>query len=183
MPRNIQAHALFGMIALVLAGCVSPGERPPPHTTIATDQFSKTIDIVGPIGGENQFGGTSTLYKLVTRVDKQTHAYFHVIRAEVSFVDSPLNFVFAADDTAETLQLVRISRERPDRSCAVCFGWEIFDIDVPDAALRAHAATGYSIKASSRDGYSVILTISPAMIATQFAGLDEFLKTGAIVQH
>jgi hypothetical protein len=183
MPRNIQALALFGVIALVFAGCVSPGERPAPHTTIATDQFSKTIDIVGPIGGENQFGGTSTLYKLVTRVDKQTHQYFHVIKAEVSFVDSPWNFVFAADDRAETLELVRISHDRPDRNCAVCSRWETFDIYIPDAALRTHATTGYSIKVSSRDEYSVILTISPAMIATQFAGLDELLKTGAVGQH
>jgi hypothetical protein len=183
MPRNIQAHALFGLMALVLAGCVSPGERPPPHTTIATDQFSKTIDIAGPIGGENQFGGTSSLYKLITRVDKQTHTYVHVVKAQISFLDHPFNFLFAADDTTQALQLVPISRQRPDRTCAVCFGWESFEIYVPDAALRAHAATGYSIKVSSRAEYDYILIISPAMIATQFAGLDEFLKTGAIGQH
>lgn len=183
MPRNLQALALFGMMAAVLAGCIAQTERPPPHTTISTDQFSKTIDIEGLVGGENQFGGTSTLYRLITRVDKQTHAYSHLLRAEVSFIDTPFNFLFAADDTAETLQLVRISRDRPDRNCAVCSRWETFAIDVPDAALRAHAATGYSIKVSSRDDYSVILTVSPAMIATQFAGLDEFLKTSTVGQH
>lgn len=181
MLHNSQALVLFGMMAAVLAGCVSPAQ--PPHTTISTDQFSTTIDIEGPTDGQNQFGGTSTLYKLVTRVDKQTHAYFHLLKAHVSFIDSPFNFLYAADDTAQALQLVRISRERPERNCAVCSGWETFAIYIPDAALRTHAATGYSIKAWSRDDYSVILTISPAMIATQLDGLDGFLKTAESGPH
>jgi len=178
LPKR-RSFAILALM-LMLVAC-APTEPRPLHTSIATDEFRKTVDIDGPYGGTSSFGGTQTLFRLETRVDKQTHGYVHVLRAAVSFIDRPFNFVYAADDTAEQLRLVRIARERAD--CAVCDGWEKFQIDISDAALRAHAATGYAIKVSSRDEYSVILTISPAMIATQLAGLEEFLKTGTVASQ
>ena len=180
MRRKAGWIAILGLV-LVLGACAAPAEAPTLHTMLSTDEFSKTADIVGPYGGANQFGGTSTLYRLVTRVDKKTHAYAHVLRAEVSFVDAPHRFSFAADDAAQELGFFPIARERAD--CAVCDGWEKFEITIPDAALRAHAATGYSIKVSSRDDDEVILTITPAMIATQFAGLEAFLESGTSAQQ
>lgn len=178
MPYQISTIAVLGSVALILAACASPAERPGAHTAISTDQFSKTVDIEGPLMVENRFFGVSKFYNLVTRVDKQTHAYLQMVSVEVSYDNDPFNFQFAADDTAQELQLFRITRS--SRACRDCEREESFNVVIPDAALRSHAATGYPIKVSSRAGYYIILTISPAMIATQFAGLDEFLKTGAI---
>lgn len=166
---------------LVLAACASPADRPGARTTISTDEFSKTVDIEGPIMAENPFGGVAKFYDLVTRVDKQTSDYVHIVAVWVSYDNDPFNFQFAADDTAQELRLFRTSRAK--RPCPDCDREETFNIVIPDAALRSHAATGYRIKVSSLAGASIILTISPAIIATQFAGLDEFLKTGEIGQR
>src|SRR5579862_4160531 len=105
MLRNLWSLPALGL-ALALAAC-APTEPRPLHTSITTDEFSKTVDIDGPYGGTSSFGGTQTLFRLETRVDKQTHGYVHVLRAAVSFIDRPFNFVYAADDTADQLRLVR----------------------------------------------------------------------------
>jgi hypothetical protein len=177
MLHEIRLIAVLGL-ALILAACASPAERPDARATISTDEFSKTVDIEGPIMGENPFGGVAKFYDLVTTVDKQTHTYMHVVAVWVSYDNDPFNFQFADDDTAQALQLFRTSRAK--RACPDCDRDETFNIVIPDATLRSHAATGYRIKVWSRGGDSIILTISPAMIATQFSGLDAYLRTGAI---
>ena len=179
MRRKIGPIAFLGL-TLALPGCVS-ADDPRLHTTLSTDEFSKTVAIESPWIGENPFGGVSKLYELITQNDKTTHQYAHVVTVWVSYDDDPFIFQFAADDTAAELPLVRTSRAK--RPCSTCDRDETFDITVPDAALRSHVATGYRIKVSSAGGQAIILTISPEIIATQLADLDEFLKTGAISQH
>jgi hypothetical protein len=172
---------VLGLMALILGGCAAAAERPDAHVTLSSDEFSKTIDIVGPVGGENPFFDVKKFYNLVTRVDKKTHRYFHELETRIIYFNDFYNFQFAADDTAQDLELVRIARS--NRFCSDCYKEEDFNIVIPDAALRAHVTTGYSIKVWSRAGYYVILEISPAMIAMQLAGLDEFQKTGTISQR
>ncbi len=172
MPQNIaRTRALIGSIALALAGCSSPAERPGAQAQISTDEFSKTIDVDGLLMGENPFFGIKKFYNLVTHVDKQTHAYIHVIETRVDYDADPIDFQFASDDTAQTLKLIPVSHTSR-RPCDDCFREEIFNIIVPDEALRAHVATGYRVKVSSRMSDAIILTITPAMIAAQYAGLN-----------
>ncbi len=180
MLHKIKLIAVLGS-TLSLAACLSPAERPGAHATISTDEFSKTVNIEGPLMGENPFGGITKLYDLNTSVDKKTLAYTHILAVWVSYDNDPFNFQYADDDTAQSLPLVRTSRAK--RICSDCDRQETFDIAIADAALRSHAATGYRIKVSSRAGDFIILTISPAMIAAQVEGLDAFLKTGTIGQR
>lgn len=169
---------LVGILAVVLCGCTPPADRPGAQATITTDEFSKTVDIVGPMERDNPFAGVARFYNLVTHVDKATHAYLHVVAVLASYDGDPIFFQFASDDTARDLRLYPTSV--PRRACADCNRAETFNIVVPDAALRSHAATGYRIKVTSRAGDFIVLTISPAMIAAQYAKLDLFLKTGAV---
>jgi len=160
---------------LVLTACASPAEDPDARATIATDEFSKYVEIAGPLMYDYAYG-VYRFYALDTSVDKVTHQYLHLLIVELSYnSDDPINFQFAADDTAQDLALVRTGRDR--KTCPDCNRGEGFKIVIPDASLRSHAATGYRVKLSSPRGNSVILTVSPAMIAKQFAGLDEYLKT------
>lgn len=166
-----------GLAVLALAACTPPAERPDAQATITTDEFSRTIDIEGPLMAENPFGGIAKFYDLITRVDKATHTYSHILSVWVSYDNDPFNFQFANDDRAQALPLYRTSRAK--RPCSSCDREETFDIALTDAALRSHAESGYRIRVSSLAGDHIILTISPAMIAKQFAGLDEYLRTVA----
>jgi len=176
MACRIRSAAIFACLLIALAGCLSPAERPDARAGTATDEFSKTIDVVGPLMIYNPLVGVKAFFKLVTRVDKQSHQYTHVIETEFRYNGTFIYFQLAADDKAQSLQLVPIKRERNigsmDRG-------ELFNIVVPDASLRAHAATGYRVKVSSRAGDNIVLVISPAMIAAQIEGLNRVLSPPA----
>jgi PDZ domain len=164
--------SVLGLIVLTLVGCASPAERPNARAGVSTDEFSKTIDINGPLMVSNPFFGLKSFYKLVTHVDKQTHRYEHVIETQFAYNGNFIYFQLAADDTAQALQFIPIRRER---NTAYGDRMELFNVVVPDASLRAHAATGYRVKISARTGEEIILTINAAMIATQFQTLDTVL--------
>jgi hypothetical protein len=160
---------------LALCACAAPAEDPSVGATVATDEFSKYVEIAGPLMYDYEYG-VYRFYALSTNIDKVNHQYLHLLVVELSYnSDDPINFQFAADDTAQDLQLIRTGRDR--KTCPACNRGEGFQIVIPDAALRSHVATGYRVKLSSLRGNSIILAVSPAMIAKQFAGLDAYLKT------
>jgi hypothetical protein len=170
MPRKIGAFVVLASLSGGLGACVPPAEAPNARAQLATDEFSKTLDVVGPMMIDNPLFGIKDNFRLVTHIDKQTHAVTHVIEIELDYDGSFFNFRYAADDTGEALPLVPIKRARN------AFGQdhtEVNNVIVPDAALRAHAATGYRVKLSARDGTYYIVAVTPAMIAAQYAGITE----------
>jgi hypothetical protein len=173
MPQQSWRHAVTAIVLLLLTACVPPSLQSGP-ARVSTDEFSTTIDIEGPSLVINPFIGIMQDYNLVTHVDKKTHTYVHVVETMVRYDADPINFQSASDDTAQPLRVIRLQRTA-SHVCKDCDRVEYFNIVVADEALRAHAATGYRIKVSSRLSQSVILTITPAMIATQFDSLNRVL--------
>ncbi len=164
-----------GLALLALGTCTAPAEDPRVGARIVSDEFSKYVEIAGPLMYDDD-SGVDRFYALSTNIDKVTHQYLHLLVVELSYdSDDPINFQFAADDRAQELQLIRTGRDK--KACPTCNRGEGLQIVIPDAALRSHAATGYRVKVSSLRGNSIILALSPAMIAKQFASLDEYLKT------
>jgi hypothetical protein len=174
MPGSVGNLAIAAALMGLLAGCVAPAERPDARAELVADEFNKTIDVVGPMMIDNPLFGIKDNFRLVTHIDRQTHAVMHVIEIELDYDGSFFNFRYAADDTGEALSLVPVKRARnvfgQDRS-------EMNDVIVPDAALRTHAATGYRVKLSARDGTYYIIALTPTMIAAQYAGIAEAIGT------
>jgi len=179
MHRLGSLSPLAFVAAFLLTACTPPAERPGAQAGVSTDEFSKTIDIVGPREVHNPFFGVKDFYRLVTHIDKRTHAYAHVIELEVAYNGKFYFFRYAADDTSEALRLIPVKRER---NTLIGDRVESFDILVPDAALRAHAASGYRVRISARDGTYYTIEISPAMIAAQFEQLAKVLGPGAALR-
>jgi hypothetical protein len=152
-------------IMAAVAGCVAPAEVPNARAVLATDEFSTTLDVVGPMMIDNPFFGIKDNFRLVTHIDKQTHAVAHVIEVEIDHEGDFFKFRYAADDTGTALPLVPISREHNvfgvDRT-------ELLNVIVPESALRAHVASGYRVRLSARDGTYYTIAVTPAMIAAQF---------------
>jgi hypothetical protein len=163
---SVAAAAIIGL----LTGCASPAENSNLRAQLVADEFSKTLDVVGPMMVDNPLFGIKDNFRLVSHIDKQTHAVTHTIEVEIDYDGNLINFRYAADDTGENLRLVQVKRARhvynKDHS-------EMSDVIVPDAALRAHATSGYRVKLSARDGTYYIIALTPMMIATQFTGIAE----------
>ncbi|HVA14532.1 MAG TPA: PDZ domain-containing protein [Stellaceae bacterium] len=172
MGRTIGSAVISTLLLGLLAGCVPPAEVPGVRAELEASEFSKTLDVIGPMMIHNPFFGVKDNYRLVTLIDRQTHAVTHVIEIEIDHAGDFFNFRFAADDTSETLFLVPIKRER-NRS--IDNRTELVNVIVPDAALRAHAASGYRVRLSAWDGTYYDIAITPAMIAAQFAEIDKVL--------
>jgi PDZ domain len=175
MLRRLVFLGLLAASSPLMASCAPSPAGPETRTTISTDEFSKTIDILGPQPSGMTQGDTSVYesHRLVTLIDKKTHTYVHFIDVETSYYNGWIDFDFASDDTAQTLRLIPIYRARP--TCRLCAWSETFEIAVPDAALRAHASSRYRVKISGRGGTSMIIPFTPAMIAEQYAALDQVL--------
>jgi membrane-associated protease RseP (regulator of RpoE activity) len=179
MPRRILSVVIAMAAVTFLAGCSSPAEVPNARAQLQTDEFSKTVDIVGPAMFENPFIGMKKDYSLLSRVDKKTRAItIQLIQVNLEYNGTFYYFQFADDDTTQSLRLVPVKRERN-----LLFGGdrrEAFTIVVPDSTLRAHLATGYRVKLSTKDGTETIIGITPAMIAAQFAAVDAYRASGTV---
>lgn len=176
MRRKTRAAFIVACLSSAVGGCVSPAEAPNTRAAPTTDEFSSTIDVVGPRMVDNPLFGINDNFRLVTHIDKRTHAVSHVIEVEIDHQGDFFNFRFAADDTSAALPLVPVKRQRN------VFGQnrtELVNIIVPDAALRAHAATGYRVRMSARDGTYYDIAITSAMIAAQFDAVQRIRSAPA----
>lgn len=179
MPRRALAATIAALLTCPLGSCLPPPrlENTPP--IIKTDEFSKTIEIRGPTRRVDPDINFYAFYNLFTIVDKQTHRYRHQIGVDAVYdADNPIGYRYAADDTAQSLPLISLARTG-NRVCKRCSREEIFDLDVPDAALRAHAQSGYEVKVWSVLGDYFIVEITPPMIAAQYAALERVIGPGA----
>ncbi|HEY3919181.1 MAG TPA: PDZ domain-containing protein [Stellaceae bacterium] len=180
MPLQSGKLSAVAGLLLALGACASPADVPGAQPQLQTDEFSKTVDIVGPEMVENPFFGMKKHYDLLSRLDKRSRAVVvHLVEITLDYNGNFIYFRYANDDTAQSLRLIPARRTRN-----IPFGMdrrEEFTIAVPDATLRAHVASGYRIKLSAQDGRETILSLTPAMVADQIAAVDNFRATGTVV--
>jgi hypothetical protein len=179
MRCGIRGATIAALLACSLASCLPPPrlENTPP--VVKTDEFSKTIEIRGPARRIDFSLGYYVFYNLFTVVDKQTHSYRHQLGVDVVYDTlNQIGYRYAADDTAQSLRLTTVARTR-SRVCKDCTREEVFDVDLPDAALRSHMQSGYRIKMSSVLKEYLIVEILPQMIAAQYAALEQVIGPAA----
>jgi hypothetical protein len=114
-------------------------------------------------------GNIYRLWSLRSFVSKLDGSTTHQLYVSVNYASSHRyrNFDRASDDTATPLTVTRIS---------AYYDSEDIGIDVTEAALRAHATTGYRFKIEAKSGDSFILTISPNQIAAQLDTMERCLQ-------
>lgn len=177
LPTKTPALVVVAGLLGVLGGCVPPAEVPNARAVLETDEFSASLDVVGPLMIDNPLFGITDNFRLVTHIDKRTRAVTHVIEVEIDHEGEFFNFRYAADDTGTPLPLVPVKRQRN------VFGvnrTELVDVIVSEAALRAHAASGYRVQLSARDGTYYVIALTPAMIAAQFDEVAQVLGSTAV---
>lgn len=179
MLRRIPGAMIAALLACSLASCLPPPRLEDTPPVVKTDEFSKTIEIRGPARRVDVSLGYYVFYNLFTVVDKQTHSYRHQLGVDVVYdTVNQIGYRYAADDTAQSLRLTTVARTR-SRVCKDCTREEVFDVDLPDAALRSHMQSGYRIKVSSVLNDYLIVEILPQMIAAQYAALEQVIGPAA----
>ncbi len=149
-----------------------------PAVQITTDQFSKDVTFVGPIGAVNPFGGTSRIWHIRSWLNKETKAVTHQLYVDIGYVGGLRWYGTAADDRANTLEVIRIGSNVG--SCrGGCSMSETVGITLDDALLRSRAQTGFQIKLSAQSGDSLIIDILPDQIAAQLNAVDTYLGVAA----
>lgn len=166
------------LICSTVAACASQAQShysPPSHTvSVKDDQFEKSITLVGfPEQHEARYLGVDGTNRFFLRswINKQTGAVQHQIYVSHTFNGGWIYWNSARDQDADALEFVSISRDVVDCSGG-CTETEIFGLTVLDAKLKKFAATGYSVKVSSRTGREKILNITSEQIQKQLAAVE-----------
>ncbi len=164
--------------SVLLSSCGTPAQRQDAPVTVQSDTFEKVVTLVGPQAAINWDHGVGVRYMLRSFVGKDArHDVMHQLYADFSYSQDPQHYEFAADDTAASLTLRRIT----SAGCrgADCLKREAIGIEVSDAILRQRALTGYRVKVSARGGDTEILTLTPLMIQKQLSVVDEIIDGGS----
>lgn len=154
----------------------APAEAAPraPAVQVTTDQFSKEVAFVGPIGAVNPFGGTSRIWRLRSWLNKETKVVSHQLYVDIGHVGSWRWYSIAADDQANTLEVLRIHSNVG--SCrGGCSLSETVGITLADDLLRSRSSTGFQIKLSAQSGASFIIDVSAEQIGAQLNAIDTYL--------
>ena len=171
--------------AALLVSC-APAGTPPAETT---DEFSDHVTIDSAHGYSSILGGPSYEWELQSTVGKEApHEVGHRLFVWIYYKDSmsgaantgqeivPIHYRSAADDTAAQLPVEQIVAGRCGLSDQDCRKHDEIEIDVSDAALRAHVLKGYRIKVSPEDGDAVIVSLAPVLLAKQLTEVDNLVQ-------
>lgn len=173
MFRLAFVAALLAAAALASAGPTVAAPRAQ-TVQVTTDQFSKDVAFVGPIGAVNPFGGTSRIWRIRSWLNKETKVVSHQLYVDISYIGSWRWYGAAADDQANALEVIRIGSNVG--SCrGGCSMSETVGITLDDSLLRSRAQTGFQIKLSAQSGASFIIDISAGQIAAQLNSIDTYL--------
>ena len=167
----VRTFVVTVVAAILLAGCATAPSGP----TVKTDEFSKDITIVSVPKGENPFAGIFRLWRLRSWVNKDTGVARHQLYVDLHYNFSWKFFQSASDESATPLNVVSIDKEVIDCH-SFCDYSETVGIELSDATLRSHLDSGYRIKLGAKSGDSVILEVTPEMLAQQFAEVDKYAK-------
>jgi len=165
-------------MAVVYLLC-SSGCAIPPLTKIDSTQddvFSKRVTINGGKVTEFPSGLLGTLYRtffIRSWVDKATGSVSHQLYVDITYDGEWKFFEWAADDTATSLNVVKID-SHVDSCRNQCSFEEIVGIDLDDATLRSRVATGFPIKLSAKSGEAIIIKVAPEQIKLQLEAVDKY---------
>jgi PDZ domain len=167
MKRVLAVVALWA-----LAGCAGvPLEKQ--AVSIQDDQYSQSATFVGTKLADNPFGGVFKLWFIRSFVDKKTGLTTHQLYVETSYIGDWHFYQSAADDTATALPFIPI-----DRQVGSCRGGcdfdETFALRLEESALRARAATGFSVKVSAKDGTAFVVAVPSGQIQPQLVAIDNY---------
>lgn len=150
---------------------------------VESDEFSPAMKINGITESEIPLGGIFRYWHLRSFVNKNDGTTDHQLYVSIRYSSSARkkSFNLANDDTATELNVRPIWSES-QISClnnmfsSGCSYAEDIGIDVTAESLRAHAATGYRIKVTAKNGDSFIVAVSPAQIAAQLSTAEKCLE-------
>jgi hypothetical protein len=84
----------------------------------------------------------------------------------------------ASDDTATDLPVTEIDRQVGDCSNTLfgCDFYETVGVELPEAALRTHADTGYRIQVRAKSGNSQVLVVTKEQINSSSSRLTNWCR-------
>jgi hypothetical protein len=180
MSRAVRSAVAWVLIAsgALVSSCGAPMQRPDAPVTVQSDTFDKAVSVTGPETAINWDNGVGVRYRLRSFVTKdQRHDVLHQLYADFAYDRATEHYQSAADDTATSLKLRRITSAGCGRGGPKgdCMKDEAIGIEISDDMLRQRALTGYRVKVTARGGDREILTMTPLMIQKQLSVVDEII--------
>ncbi len=161
----MRALTILGLVPVFLAGCAS--------VQPAIVDRGNAVQVAGPEHSRTSILNEGTNWRLVSVVDKSTHAVSHQIDIQKTY-QSGLRYYDTALD-AQGIPL-RVTADLDDiySDCIVCMGHvrEAMVVAAPDPLLRANAATGYMIELKAESGETLDVYLSPAELQAQLQAVD-----------
>jgi len=167
----------WALLGLVVACPVARADGA--GVVVTSDEFSRIVEIVGIKGPvDPQPRGVDMAWALRSSIDKNAQAAAHQVYVDFNYTADTMGSFRASDDRATALKVVPIYQH----ACAFdqCPKQDVVGVTLDEATLRARADQGFRIKLVAKSGYSVILKVTPEMIATQFYA-DRLILSGAVV--
>jgi hypothetical protein len=134
---------------------------------VVGDRVSNGVHLI-----DGQFG-----WMIRSFVDKATGTRTHQLYVDVTYSGNWRFYQIASDETATDLPVTVINREVGDCSNELfgCGFSETIGVELPEAALRGHAGTGYQIQQQAKSGHSQVLVVTKEQIQQQFAKIDQLV--------
>lgn len=179
----VRTFALLGAAMFTLAGCAhgpdgTVGKAGAAY--VVGDKFNKDWTVMGDrvTNGVNLLGGNFG-WRLRSFVSRETGATSHQLYVDMFYSGDWRYYEAASDENAVTLHVVSIDRIVGDCSNTLfgCTLNETVGVDLPEAALRAHAQTGYQIQLRAHSGNQQVLTVTKEMIQEQLAKVDPLVAS------
>ncbi len=157
---------------LLLAACVPP---PSPHVTAETDEFSPYITLNGPFSSDTEWSAGFYKWQLKSLITRATpHQVTHSLLLGVQYTGHLDPFTQAFDDHAMELPIVMLHKEKGTCHWRECGIGEEAGVILQESYLRQHVASGFRVKAITRDGNWYILSVTPEMIHLQLDATDKY---------
>lgn len=173
LPR---ASVALSSLSLALA---ASGVRAQATPTIDDSAFEKTVGVAGvevkiP---DTDYGRDN----LVSAIDKRTRTLVgHSLVVFIAYSDDWRFYEHANDENAEPLPFHAMRHDIMGCDGGKCTLSEGFGIDVPEATLKAHEATGYALKVYSQHGPDLVIRITPEQIRSQLRAVSQEIAVLAL---
>jgi hypothetical protein len=154
-------------IAVIVSACTTTIEpviaRNDPFTPYQ-EYISNTI--------KQGFHETHLQYRIIGRRDRKTGSVTTLARVGIGYIGNhQRKYEIARNNRAETLPITVIVRT-PGCMKKPCPYVEEFDVEIPEAELRAGAAASYAFKVFARMGQEHVVDIPKPLIRSLIDGID-----------
>lgn len=161
--------------SFLLIGCAAQSVAPP-NAGVRDDAFLPYREIVTQSFEAPQPGGGRIRGHLAARRDKATGALAtHAALGIVYVQKTSRRYETARNSRADALPLRRLFHDGAGcRRQSGCAHAELYQVDIPEADLRAALASGagYPVKLFARDGHATLFPISNELVAALFKEVD-----------